>query len=868
MQNTNKYGENPTFLLGYNIYCKVRSYNATTENIKSPYYKSNEFYAGFQVNPKSMDLSENGTPQKITVTSTVPIVCTDGTNNCLVPIELGQNSKESLSNVCVLFFKPGPAGQTQEVEVVAKRDYVDDGDQRMSLKFTISSQPDVIDWNGHNIIDDIQIKTIDVKTARCTSSGDPHITTFDNFYFNHYYVGDYVLVQSKSRSFKVHARTFACGSVACNCGVAAQEGDDVIVIDICKDNVPRASFASTVEPQPGTTLTRDSNGRSFKMSFPSGAYVKFDTYFWYGNIYYANIEIQASSDDYKNILGLCGNFDKNRDNDMTAKDGKVYSNQNQFTESWKLTANDTLFNYVGEKKRKCVEQRPKKYCTCASKKVDCSHSYADGPKYENEFATWKKLDFPEAQYCGRRKRRSLDNNVIVLPDDGNLRVYDYNPVQVSGDVPAFPTKSGITQKKASDVCKDKIRNSIAGKACIGVIGPSFTTDIFEQNCVTDIQVTDSEQVGVESAINNLKSVCSERTLRDLSFWMNVDGKLIGPPIKIAESVCPNECNGNGACKNGTCICNAGYITADCSIKEGQSPVVVSIPNSGLCDIRNQDCIRIRVTGRNFIDSNSLVCKMTEIKISDNLFEKTIKAFIDKGQLLSFAEISCLLPTVPVRLEYSANQTGKPVGGYAISVSNNNQNFSDNEALLIVYDSKCMECTTTTIKTCKIKSNSCKINGYCFAANEPNPKQWCEVCYPDLNQASFSKRKNNIPPSFKKNTKLLYMFQDEQWRYEIPAFDPENQTLVYEILEANREMKLSTAGIITWKSMEFGKHSFMIKVTDPCGLSDSASFEVEIIRQFFVKVKVTEVASEKRSLEKHFRSPNVYADAQRKHLLKQ
>ena len=46
-----------------------------------------------------------------------------------------------------------------------------------------------------------------------------------------------------------------------------QEGDDVIVVDMCRDNVPRARFASTVEPQKGTTIERNNNGKSFMVSY-------------------------------------------------------------------------------------------------------------------------------------------------------------------------------------------------------------------------------------------------------------------------------------------------------------------------------------------------------------------------------------------------------------------------------------------------------------------------------------------------------------------------------------------------------------------------------------------------------------------------
>ena len=64
-------------------------------------------------------------------------------------------------------------------------------------------------------------------------------------------------------------RTWRCSRVSCNCGIAAREGDDVIVVDMCRDRIPRARFASTTEPAEGTSISRDNNGRSFVVSFIS-----------------------------------------------------------------------------------------------------------------------------------------------------------------------------------------------------------------------------------------------------------------------------------------------------------------------------------------------------------------------------------------------------------------------------------------------------------------------------------------------------------------------------------------------------------------------------------------------------------------------
>ena len=47
---------------------------------------------------------------------------------------------------------------------------------------------------------------------------------------------------------------------------------------------------------------------------------------------------------------------------------------------------------------------------------------------------------------------------------------------------------------------------------------------------------------------------------------------------------------------------------------GQIPTLEGVSNNGLCDIRRQDCIRTRVQGSSFIDSEQLSCQMIESKV--------------------------------------------------------------------------------------------------------------------------------------------------------------------------------------------------------------------------------------------------------------
>ena len=38
-----------------------------------------------------------------------------------------------------------------------------------------------------------------------------------------------------------------------------------------------------------------------------------------------------------------------------------------------------------------------------------------------------------------------------------------------------------------------------------------------------------------------------------------------------------------------------------------------------------------------------------------------------------------------------------------------------------------------------QKNACFINRYCFARNEPNPRDWCQQCIPEVNTSSWTKR---------------------------------------------------------------------------------------------------------------------------------
>ena len=72
-------------------------------------------------------------------------------------MEIGQTIADSFVNYCQLNFKPGQDNQTKELEIIAKRDFVDDGNRTMDLKISIPININLIDWKDHKNITNIKV---------------------------------------------------------------------------------------------------------------------------------------------------------------------------------------------------------------------------------------------------------------------------------------------------------------------------------------------------------------------------------------------------------------------------------------------------------------------------------------------------------------------------------------------------------------------------------------------------------------------------------------------------------------------------------------------------------------------------------------
>ena len=91
--------------------------------------------------------------------------------------------------------------------------------------------------------------------------------------------------------------------------------------------------------------------------------------------------------------------------------------------------------------------------------------------------------------------------------------------------------------------------------------------------------------------------------------LHPDPLVLLPPQEILDTLCLNDCSGNGQCSKGVCLCAAGRAGADCGVSVAevtfvlqpfqsepaskfvttQGPRVASLENHGLCDVRVRRC---------------------------------------------------------------------------------------------------------------------------------------------------------------------------------------------------------------------------------------------------------------------------------------
>ncbi|XP_056287078.1 von Willebrand factor D and EGF domain-containing protein isoform X2 [Pseudoliparis swirei] len=890
------------FRLGETFSCSVSTFTANSS--RSPPKESEGFYAGLKFSPDSLHIAENGKEHQVTVHSTVPVPChgADHARQCGVPLDLSVHDPDGVEreapnvalSACRVELRPAACGRggcgRAALFVTAVTDFTRDGN-RPSL-IGVSPGPGAPRlWRSY-VPTPLKVTVQDVPTSICYSLTDPHVITLDGRRYENHQTGTFVLHRSLNRDFEVHARQWDCGSrhyaVACSCGVAAREGNDVAVLDMCdgqpRETRPQITLKNLGGGEGGRVRVLESHrGKKITFIFPSGAFVRADVGDWG-----MSLSVRAPSADYGATRGLCGTFDRNANNDFQGPDGASHGPEDlhRFIEAWRIAPGESLFDRTPPGP---VQEVRRSFCQCQKGFVS-SHPAGRGARnpFDSDCTARDDVDhtsvFPSmdttVEYAARAEReesirdtsvflahplerRHLERNAD-LELDGELREdlllragrprrqasFEFRPVFAAQSLsqedldnlayffpedhraearpaprPQWPTPSGLTSAKALEVCHAALADSSVGAVCRGLLGRRLEEAV--DLCVLDLQLKDD--LGWEEALlPYLENECERRLLDNRTRRAT---EVASSAVETALR-CPNSCNGNGECTEWGCQCHPSHSFYDCSLAISQPVELTDLENGGLCDIRAFNCRSVRVFGLGFVDSPDLSCHATRLKYMNGVWvegehQRTTASF------LSSKALDCAVPS----LSNAAINTedfmmdDKPYARWEMKVTNDGSQYS-RAKVLTIYDGVCQVCEASRSGLCKLKERTCNIDGMCFAEGVSSPSSPCLLCDPETSKFSWSVNQVNEPPAFHRPRSALRTFAGENFVFQFSASDPEGSALLFQLEAGPKGAVLSPAGLLIWRvpeeEEEEGRHTVGFTLSDECDAQSAFTAEISVV----------------------------------------
>ncbi|XP_077987533.1 von Willebrand factor D and EGF domain-containing protein-like [Glandiceps talaboti] len=751
--------EEGMYHLGQTLRCAVTS-RFESGNVTSPMKYSDYYYAGIRANDSVVYLEENGDPQSIYLYTTVYVKCDPGgSDTCDVSAWLKSNPKDKLGDHCrVDFHSNEDMGILKEFRIAYR--YDQEHSEKNPQETYILEFDEFIKFNPFYFSCHrptyVTVQRRDKPSASCIAWGDPHYTTFNKRVYDWYGTGDYVMVKPRegvnNHNFTVHARLRKCNSASswnpsCNCAIAVREGNEVAIVDLCGGPQKPPLIKVYRDPQNCNTafqVTISQDGSELRINTPSGQRVRATLY----TSYYTNVYIDVNGGMSDKIEGLCGLFNDSPldDFDYFDKDSESWKRDNcggytqclpiEFPNSYRLAQGTSLFYPDNRPTPGEAESDDYPRCECKKDEDEGIIAICTGSgKPMGGYSGGKEVTTCEDVF---RKRRAVDEG---YNDDDEYDPYQYefddNDNEFDARNLTWPTPSGISEEEAIQRCNNALNQSNIIGTCVDLDAVNDLINSSVDDCVFDILVMD-DFTSVDIIRTTIEGACLFEFYSNVSLWEPNDDGELAPPTSVVNAVCPNHCSSHGQCgMDGNCTCDEGYTAVDCSIEIGVPPVVNKILSGDLCDVKTRPCERVSIQASGLLNSEDLTCIVKDFKyLSDSLsWEETGKIWKTSADFFTAYQAYCYLPLTEIhKRSLPDSLTTVMYKAFGISLSNDGE-VESNQVFLKIFDSLCVNCTSTG--DCFQKENTCLIDSKCYTANEINPADECISCLPDVSINSWS-----------------------------------------------------------------------------------------------------------------------------------
>lgn len=670
-----------SYLVGHvdqNVFCRATAYWQSAFPKRSLYKLSNSVYIGFKLSANTNEITgplpvAEGDKVTVTVQPTFPITTPACLNSGVTPCSPTytfrvyadrlylSNCTFSVSNGSTASFVFSPIANLDKYPSRV-------GTFQLIPDNTIQAQGSIFnDYKSNKL----SVSIIERDWPRCSSSGDPHVTTFNGAYYHIYGSGEYVLVSIPSRKIEVQVSHTPCGTVSCNCGVIAREGNNILGINNCptQTSVAFTRYLTDVNNPGGYIYSSNSNYKTIVL--PSGMRI---SVLVPGYVGYISVDVDMYGLDGTVYQDICSNR-------LTSYDAECGSECDQYK-----VRGTNFFN---------IREGTQSLCDASALLVpqcDCtSGGGTTGSTCPMPNGDVPLLTVPNTCNLPLNAKRKRS-----FPDDDNaVTVAMPSAITPPRNVALPASSSNVGSDQALAACNSAVTASSLYALCITNLRTNISIDL--QSCVLDVQILGDLVLPPMLLAKQMENRCK-------TVIVSSDSAVKDSNIKTYnDNYCSTGCSTTGGnCVQGTCQCYSEYQSSDCSVRRGVVPTIINL-QAAVCNIRDTTnpagCNVVFISARDVSD-NTLTCKITETTSG-----KVLQNPAGRRAVVTLGSVACPLPDLPISLQLSRDYS---LLSYSINVSlSNDESAYSNSMKFTVYDGLNLICDATG---CERRSGSPRLNG--------------------------------------------------------------------------------------------------------------------------------------------------------------